>query len=163
MSFGREDPVMKTLHEQMKSYLNKEQQAMEERIRKVEEAEREKFSQLQKKTHSERTSLFSWVMLSLLLFSSSLIVLQYGVLISMIYWPPFSPPVPFPELGRMWYLMLFETVCWSRHTRTQSPPTLPPSPPWLADPRGKPPPPPSLGRMSPSLWETLYLPPPCRL
>ncbi len=50
---------MKTLHEQMKSYLNKEQQAMEERIRKVEEAEREKFSQLQKKTHSERTSLFS--------------------------------------------------------------------------------------------------------
>ncbi|XP_064400658.1 uncharacterized protein LOC135346837 [Halichondria panicea] len=59
MSFGREDPVMKTLHEQMKSYLNKEQQAMEERIRKVEEAEREKFSQLQKKTHSERTSLFS--------------------------------------------------------------------------------------------------------
>ncbi len=59
MTFGREDPVMKTLHEQMKSYLNKEQQAMEERIRKFEEAERETFSQLQKKTHSERTSLFS--------------------------------------------------------------------------------------------------------
>ena len=33
MTFGREDPVMKALHEQMKSYLNREQQAMEERVK----------------------------------------------------------------------------------------------------------------------------------
>lgn len=59
MTFGREDPVMKALHEQMKSYLNKEQQAMEERVKRFEEAEKERFTKLQRKTHSERTSLFS--------------------------------------------------------------------------------------------------------
>ena len=32
MSFGREDPVMKLVHAQMKSFLNLEQEAMENRI-----------------------------------------------------------------------------------------------------------------------------------
>lgn len=33
MTFGREDPDMKLVHQQMKSYLKFEEEAMEERIR----------------------------------------------------------------------------------------------------------------------------------
>lgn len=33
MSFGREDPDMRLVHQQMKSYLKSEEAAMEERIR----------------------------------------------------------------------------------------------------------------------------------
>ncbi len=33
MSFGREDPGMNQLHQQMKSYLTQEEEAMEHRIR----------------------------------------------------------------------------------------------------------------------------------
>jgi len=33
MSFGTEDPQMKRIHQQMKSYLTQEEEAMEERIR----------------------------------------------------------------------------------------------------------------------------------
>ena len=33
MTFGREDPVMKLVHAQMKSFLNHEQEAMEDKIR----------------------------------------------------------------------------------------------------------------------------------
>lgn len=35
MSFGREDPDMKIVHQQMKQYLKLEEEAMEERIRYV--------------------------------------------------------------------------------------------------------------------------------
>lgn len=33
MSFGREDPEMKLVHDQMKTYLKSEEEAMEDRIR----------------------------------------------------------------------------------------------------------------------------------
>ena len=59
MSFGREDPVLKSLHSQMKGFLTGKQEAMEVRIAQFEEDERRTFAQLQQKAHRERTLLFS--------------------------------------------------------------------------------------------------------
>lgn len=59
MSFGREDPVMKVAHSRMKSYLNKEQEEMEERVRLYEAQQREAFAQLQQRAHDDRSLLFA--------------------------------------------------------------------------------------------------------
>ena len=61
MSFGRDDPVMKLAHSQMKSYLNREQEAMEERIRLYEVEQREAFAQLQQRAHDDRSLFFAYV------------------------------------------------------------------------------------------------------
>ena len=59
MSFGRDDPVMKLAHSQMKSYLNKEQEAMEERVKHYEAQQRGAFAQLQQRAHDDRSLLFA--------------------------------------------------------------------------------------------------------
>ncbi|XP_065909735.1 uncharacterized protein [Dysidea avara] len=58
MSFGNKDPVMKQLHQQMKSFLNDEEVALEQRILKYEKEQREAFAQLRSKAHKERGLLF---------------------------------------------------------------------------------------------------------
>lgn len=58
MSFGREDPAMKLVHQEMKEYLKLEEEAMEERIRSFEEIQRQSFFALQDNAHIERSQLF---------------------------------------------------------------------------------------------------------
>ena len=45
----------------MKSYLNKAQAAMEERVRIYEAEQREAFAQLQQRAHDDRSLLFAYV------------------------------------------------------------------------------------------------------
>ena len=59
MSFGRDDPVMKLAHSQMKNFLNRELESMEERVRLYEAEQREAFSQLQQRAHDDRSLLFA--------------------------------------------------------------------------------------------------------
>ena len=57
---------MKLAHSQMKSYLNIEQEAMEERVRVFEAQQREAFSHLQQRAHIDRSLLFAYVTMEIL-------------------------------------------------------------------------------------------------
>ena len=52
---------MKLAHQQMKSYLNRQQEEMEERLRLFEAQQREMFAQIQQQAHNDRSLLFAYV------------------------------------------------------------------------------------------------------
>ena len=49
---------MKTIHRDMKSFLQEEQEAMEARVKAFEEEQRRRFSELQSRAHRDRTTIF---------------------------------------------------------------------------------------------------------
>jgi hypothetical protein len=59
MSFGRDDPLIRQLHTQVRQYLAREEEDMEERIREFERKEKDTFARLQHKTFTQRTLLFA--------------------------------------------------------------------------------------------------------
>lgn len=58
LSYGRDDPAMKTIHRDMKAFLQEEQEAMEARVKAYEEEQRRRFSELQSRAHRDRTTIF---------------------------------------------------------------------------------------------------------
>ena len=58
LSYGRDDPAMKTIHRDMKAFLQEEQEAMEARVKDYEEEQRRRFSELQSRAHRDRTAIF---------------------------------------------------------------------------------------------------------
>ena len=61
LTYGRDDPAMKTIHKDMKTFLQDEQDAMEARVKAYEEEQRRRFSELQSRAHRDRTTIFRWV------------------------------------------------------------------------------------------------------
>lgn len=58
LNYGRDDPTLKGIHDDMKSFLQEEQDSMEDRIKKFEEGQRMVYAELQARAHRERSIIF---------------------------------------------------------------------------------------------------------